>query len=120
MSLFLLAGEAAPALPEQPPMESGFMQMLLIGGVIILSFYFIIFRPEGKRRKAEEAKRAAMKKGDKVTSVGGIVGVIVKVNPETVVVRMVDGARIEFMKAGIADVQPVSEEESQKLDAKEE
>jgi len=115
MSFFFLVAESLVAAPAQPPADSGYMQMIVMVAVIVLCFYFIIFRPESKRRKAEEAKRSAMKKGDKVTSVGGIVGVIVKVNPETVVVRMVDNARIEFMKAGIADVQPISEEESLKL-----
>jgi preprotein translocase subunit YajC len=113
-------------LLEQPPAQgpvsapdSGITQMLIMVAAFVFLFYFIIFRPEHKKRKAEEAKRASLKKGDRITTVGGIVGVVAKVNPETVIVRMCDGARIEFLKAAISDVTPITEEESKKLDREE-
>jgi len=109
---FLLAADA----PEVgPSAEQGFMQTLLMIGVALVLFYLILWRPEQKRRKAEEAKRSSLKKGDRVTTVAGIIGIVSKVNADTVIVRMIDGAKIEFVKAAIADVQPVSDEEAKKL-----
>ena len=100
--------EAVPA-PDQ-----GFTQTLIMVGVALVCFYVILWRPEQKRRKAEQTKREGMKKGDRVTAMG-IIGTISKVNPETVIVQMIDGAKIEFLKAAISDVAPVSSEEAKKL-----
>lgn len=107
----------AAETPESvPPTEYGFTQTLSMIALALICFYFILWRPEQKRRKAEEAKRGSLKKGDRVTAMG-IIGIISKVNPETVIVRMIDGAKIEFLKAAISDVQPASEEDAKKLAA---
>ncbi len=111
-SFFFAAAEASDAMP---PAEQGFTQTLLMIGVALLFFYFILWRPEQKRRKVQEAQRSSIKKGDRVTTVSGILGSVSKVNADTVVLRMIDGAKIEFLKASIADVQSVSEEEAKKL-----
>ena len=85
------------------------MQTLLMIGVALVFFYFILWRPEQKRRKAAEQMRSSLKKGDKVTAMG-IVGKIDKIQEQTVILRMVDGAKIEILKAAITDVQPGVEE----------
>ena len=43
-------------------------------GVAIIFFYFILWRPESKRRKELETKRKGLKKGDRVVVAGGILG----------------------------------------------
>ncbi|MDB6082061.1 MAG: putative preprotein translocase YajC subunit [Chlamydiia bacterium] len=110
---FFLAADVAPQMI--PPSDNGLMQTFSMIAVALVLFYFLLWRPEQKRRKTEEVKRATMKKGDRVSTISGILGVISKVNQDTVVLRMIDGAKIEFMKAAISDVQPLSEEESKKL-----
>lgn len=88
--------------------EGNFMQTLIMIAIAIIFFYFILFRPEQKRRKALEKKRSDMKKGDKVTAMG-IVGTIDRIEETTVILKMVDGAKIEVLKAAITEVQPSGE-----------
>jgi len=103
----LLAQEAAPSS------GGGLTQTLIMIGIALVFFYFILWRPEQKRRKASEQMRSSLKKGDRVTAMG-IVGKIDKIQENTVILKMVDGAKIEMLKAAITDVQPASSEESSK------
>lgn len=73
-------------------------------GLIILIFYFLIIRPQKKREKETKNMLSAMKKGDKVVSIGGIRGTIVSVKESTVVVKVDDNTRIEFSKSAIAQI----------------
>ena len=80
--------------------EAGSMYTTLVTFVlIILIFYFLIIRPQKKRDKEAKKMLEAMKKGDKVVSIGGIHGTIVQVKDQTVVVKVDDSARIEFTKS---------------------
>ena len=102
---------ASPVFADgaSPAQQQGsFMQTLVMIGVALLFFYFILWRPEQKRRKLMEQQRGAMKSGDKVTAMG-IVGTVFKVQDATVILKMVDGSKIEVLKAAITDVQPSSE-----------
>lgn len=78
-------------------------RMLVMLGIGLAFFYFILWRPEQKRRKVVEDQRAALKKGDKVNAMG-IIGTVSKVNENTVILRMVDGAKIEMLKAAISEI----------------
>ena len=78
--------------------------------LIVLFFYFILWRPEQKRRKMLEKQRSTLKKVDRITAMG-IIGTISRVQEHTVIARMVDGAKIEFLKAAITEVTPASEKE---------
>ena len=72
--------------------------------LIILIFYFLIIRPQKKKDKETKAMLAAMKKGDKVVTIGGIHGTVVSVKDQTVVIKVDDSARIEFSKNAISTV----------------
>lgn len=108
-----LFGEEAA---EGPPVrDQGFTQTLLMIGVALVFFYFILWRPEQKRRKVMEEQRSAMKKGDKVTAMG-IVGTVIRTKDTTVILQMVDGSKIEFLKAAITDVTPGTEEDVKRME----
>lgn len=104
MTAPLLAAEEEQATRRQ----SSFWQTLIMIAIAIVFFYFILWRPEQRRRKEMEKKRGSMKKGDKVTAMG-IVGTIDRIKEQTVIVKMVDGAKIEFLKAAISEVKPQEE-----------
>jgi preprotein translocase subunit YajC len=94
-------------IADEAPQASGassYISTLLMIGLAIVFFYFMILRPEQKRKKKAEAQRSAMKKGDRVTAVG-IVGTVYKIQDQTVILEMVDGAKIEVLKAAISDIQ---------------
>ena len=67
--------------------------------IMIALFYFMLIRPEKKRKKEAEELRSAIKNGDKVTTIGGITGTVVDVKSEKFVLETgADQVRIEFMK----------------------
>ncbi len=107
----------APLLADDvaPVKENNMWQTLIMIGVALLFFYFILWRPEQKRRKTMEKQRSAMKKGDRVTAMG-IIGIVSQIKETSIVLRMVDGAKIEMLKAAITDVQPATEEEARLAD----
>lgn len=98
-------GEAAPAQGG-----SNMTQTLIMILVALAFFYFILWRPEQKRRKSMDKLRGSLKKGDRVTAMG-ILGTIVKVQENTIIVSLYEGAKMEILKAAITDVQPTSSEE---------
>ena len=95
-SLVLMAADSASS--------ASLTSSLIMFALIILIFYFLIYRPQKKRDKEAKAMLAAMKKGDKVVTIGGIHGTIVTVKDKTVVIKVDDSARIEFSKEAISSV----------------
>lgn len=66
---------------------------------IIVVFYFMLIRPERKRKKEAEQMRSALKVGDEITTIGGIVGTVVHVKEDKFVIETsADQVRIEFAK----------------------
>ena len=95
-------------VPPTPGPDGGFEQTLMMIGVALVFFYFILWRPESKKRKELEAKRQGLKKGDHVIVAGGILGEVFKIKTDTVIVQLVDNAKMEVVKAAIQDVQLTS------------
>jgi preprotein translocase subunit YajC len=118
LTLPLLATSMLHAADEAAPKGGSMWQTVIMIGLALVFFYFIMWRPERKRRKAAEERRNALKKGDKVTAMG-ILGTIVKVQDETVVLRLYDGAKMELLKAAITDVKAGSEEDLKKIEKEE-
>ena len=93
----------------------GLTQTLIMIGLFLAFGYFILWRPEQKRRKAAEQMRSSLKKWDRVTAMG-IVGTIDKIQEQTIILKMVDGSKIEMLKAAITDVQPSATVEKPKVE----
>ena len=67
--------------------------------VLFAVFYLFMIRPESKRKKQQEEMRSSLRKGDLITTIGGVVGRIVKVDDETIVIETSeDRVRMEFAK----------------------
>jgi len=80
-------------------------------------FYFMLIRPENKRKKEAEQMRSAVKNGDKITTIGGIVGTVVHVKEDKIVIETgADQVRIEFAKWAISSNETA--EEAAKAEAK--
>ena len=70
------------------------MIVLMIG-----VFYFMLIRPENKRKKEAEELRTSLKVGDSIVTIGGIVGTVVDIKEEKFVIETsADRVRIEFQK----------------------
>jgi preprotein translocase subunit YajC len=107
--MFLLPAAAIFAQDAAPTPGGGISQTLIMIAIALVFFYFILWRPEQKRRKAADQMRNSLKKGDRVTAMG-IIGKVDKIQEQTIILKMVDGAKIEMLKAAITDVQASSEE----------
>ena len=78
------------------------MDSMILLVAMIAVFYFLIIRPENKRKKQAENMRNSLKKGERITTIGGMVGRIVQVNDTTVVFETSeDRVRVEIAKWGI-------------------
>lgn len=78
---------------------------------IILIFYFLIIRPQSKKRKETEKMLAALKKGDKVVTIGGLHGTIQNVKESTVVIKVDDNVKMEFLRSAISTIVASGKEE---------
>ena len=83
-------------LTETTGMGGSYIIMLV---AMLAVFYFMLIRPENKRKKEAEQLRSALKTGDKVTTIGGIQGTVVSVKDDKFVLETgADQVRIEFAK----------------------
>lgn len=114
MTIFLmLVTHPLFAQEDVPPRAQGMMQTIVMVAIALLFFYFILWRPEQKRRKTLEDQRNILKKGDRVIAMG-IIGTVHRVQDQTVILKMHDGAKIEVLKGAITEVTGGSEEETSK------
>ena len=92
--LYFLEGAATEA-----PAQGGLLGMLFPMLALLAVFYFMLIRPENKRKKEAEQLRSNVKNGDKITTIGGVMGTVVDVKSESFVIETsADQVRIEFAK----------------------
>ena len=100
-------------------MGNGLSSPLILLVVMIAVFYFMLIRPENKRKKEAENMRSSVKEGDKITTIGGIVGTVVNVKEDKIVLETsADQVRIELTKWAISTNDTAAEkakEEAKKI-----
>ena len=83
-------------------MEQG-MSTIIMLVVLFAIMYFLMIRPENKRKKKAQEMRDSLKKGDVITTIGGIVGKIVSVTKDTIVIETSeDRVRMELTKWAVS------------------
>ena len=88
----------------------GMMSTVVMMVAMLGIFYFMLIRPENKRKKEAEQMRSSVRKGDKITTIGGIVGVVVDVKENNIVIETsTDQVRIEFAKWAISSNETAAE-----------
>ncbi|MDR0464887.1 MAG: preprotein translocase subunit YajC [Treponema sp.] len=86
---------------------------------IIAIFYFLIIRTQSKKRKETEKMLSSLKKGDRIVTIGGLYGTIQSVKDTTVIVRVDDNIKLEFLRSAISSVTiPAAEPKEEKEDKK--
>ncbi len=89
----------------------GGMSSILMIVVMLAIFYFLLIRPENKRKKQAEEMRSSLKKGDWLTTIGGVYGRVVSITDRTVVIETSeDRVRIEFLKSAVGQVGTLDEQ----------
>lgn len=80
--------------------DPGFILMIVL---MFAMMYFFMIRPENKRKKEAQNLRDSLKVGDVITTIGGVVGTICKVDESTIVIETsADRVRIEFTKWAVS------------------
>lgn len=88
----------------------GAMGTIVMLVVMIGVFYFLLIRPENKRKKEAENMRSSVKTGDKITTIGGIVGTVVNVKEDRLVIETgADQVRLELMKWSVSSNETATE-----------
>ena len=79
------------------------MDVVIMIVLMVAIFYFLLIRPENKKKKAVTEMRNSLKVGDEITTIGGVVGTICAIKEETIVMETgADRVRIEFTKWAIS------------------
>ncbi len=84
-----------------------FSQLIMIVAMIAV-FYFMLIRPENNRKKKAEEMRNSIRKGEHITTIGGMKGRVVLVTDDTVVFETgEDRVRIEIAKWGVQSTETI-------------
>jgi preprotein translocase subunit YajC len=94
-TLFILLQDTATG---EPSALMQFLPLLLI----LVVFYFFFIRPQQKKAKDQKKFREALKKGDKVITIGGIHGKVLEVKESTVMIEVGNGIKMTIEKSAIA------------------
>jgi len=78
------------------------MSSLIMFGMIFAVMYFFMIRPQIKKQKKEREYRSALKKGDKVVTIGGIHGKISDVKEDTFIVEIMGGNTLKIEKSAVS------------------
>ena len=85
------------------PAAGGLTSTLLMMAIMFGIMYFVLIRPENKRKKEAEEMRSSIRTGDQITTIGGIVGTVVNIKENKIVIESgADQVRIELEKWAVS------------------
>ena len=96
----ILSQATAPA--EQAP-QGGGSSMLMFVVLMFAAMYFLMIAPQRKRQKQHQKMLSELKTGDKILTIGGMIGTIANVKEKTFIVKLGDNNKVEFIKSAIQD-----------------
>ena len=114
MERFFLLDAAGTATDAAEGMGAGSLLLMLVPyALIIVALYFIMIRPQSKKRKKEDAMRKGAQIGDEITTIGGVVGRIdsIKDENETLVIETgTDRSKIRIKRWAIGSVDTIHDD----------
>lgn len=82
-------------------MINSIFPFIIMGGV----FYFMLWRPQKQEQKKRMEMLDALKVGDKVITIGGMLGEITKIDEKKVTLKLAENVEIDFLRTAIAHLQ---------------
>ncbi|RXT14749.1 preprotein translocase subunit YajC [Ammoniphilus sp. CFH 90114] len=82
----------------------GFLGSILPLVLMFAIFYFLLIRPQQKKQKQRNAMLNALKKGDKVVTIGGVHGTISEMREDTIIVKIAENTRVTMEKGAVNQV----------------
>ena len=93
----------------------GSYTMIIMLVLFIAIFYFMILRPENKKKKEAEELRNSLHKGDQITTIGGIIGKVVNIKDDKIVIEIgEDQVRLELMKWSVMTNETAEKEKAKR------
>jgi len=93
--------EGGDGIPPPQGMFGGNFLFIMIAMFAII--YFVMIRPEQKKQKERQKMLSALKKGDRIVTIGGIVGVITNVKDSSYVIKSGEGV-LEVTKSAVSNL----------------
>lgn len=85
-------------------MDSSMLTTIIMIVALIAIFYFMLIRPENKRKKEAANMRNSLSVGDEITTIGGIIGTVCAVKENSIVIEIgADRVRLEVTKWAVAN-----------------
>ena len=105
--LLALAPPAGPpgTAPNPTAQSANFVLMMV---VMVVMFYFVLIRPQQKKAKEHAALLKNVKRGDRIITSAGLVGMVETVKEKTIIIKS-DGSKLEITKAAIASIESSGE-----------
>jgi preprotein translocase subunit YajC len=99
----LLAADAPKATAPGGEGGGGIVTFIAPLFLIAIIFYFLLIRPQKREREKQDQVLKGLKKNDRVVTIGGIVGTIVNIEPDSkfVTLKVNDSTRIDFLRSAI-------------------
>lgn len=74
--------------------------------LIFVVFYFLLIRPQEKKRRAQESLISGVKVGEEILTTAGIYGVVIKINDNdnNIILKVADNVELKILKSSIADI----------------
>lgn len=94
----------APATGANADPTGQLVSTVVMFGLVFVVFYFLIIRPQNKKQKETKKMLEALKKGDKVQTIGGLRGTVWQLKEDSVIIKADDDAKLEFVRSAIASV----------------
>ena len=91
-------------MEEQSPTFFDLTLFLLFGFMILI--YFLMIRPENKRKKSHQEMLASLDLGEEVVTAGGILGKVSKISDQYIELSIADNTKIKVQKTSISTVLP--------------
>jgi preprotein translocase subunit YajC len=108
MSWIVLAQQGGAA--RAPGMFDPTLMLVIFGTFAI--FYFVLIRPQQKKQKELQKTIAALGKGDRIMTNGGIFGTVVGIKDNVLVLKIAENVKIEILKSAVSSVVGKEEQSS--------
>lgn len=98
------ASTAAASAPAGPPAAMAGIIQFAPFIVIMVLFYFLMIYPQSKERKKRDAMLAAINRGDKVLTRGGIFGIVADIKEQVLVLKISENVKVEVERSFVETV----------------
>jgi preprotein translocase subunit YajC len=101
IAVLALIGSCTAAEGQETNSTTSTIYMIGFLVVIFALFYFVMIRPQRKRQKEQQEMIAAIQKGDRVITAGGIFGVVDSIREDSVVIKVEGGTLLRVAKGSV-------------------